>query len=187
MLIKQNLIAITKELCFYADVVKEEELCAVIPMLLHADRIFVAGSGRSGFVGRAFANRMMHLGLHMHVVGEATTPSIRKKDVLFIISGSGNTASHVNNARLAKAEGAAVITMTIFPNNKIGSMADACIVLPGKTDKIEDTGNQAESAQPAGNMFEQLSWFTCDSIAMELQKQLGQTQEQMHYRHANME
>lgn len=187
MSIKQNLTAITRELCSYAAMVNEEELSAVLPMLLQAERIFVAGSGRSGFVGRAFANRMMHLGLRMHVVGETTTPSIRSKDVLFVISGSGNTASHVNNARLAKAEGAAVITITIFPQNQIGSVADARIVLPGKTDKIEDTKHQAESAQPAGNMFEQLSWLTCDSIAMELQKQLRQTQDQMHYRHANME
>lgn len=31
--------------------------------ILKADRILVAGAGRSGFVARAFANRLMHMGL----------------------------------------------------------------------------------------------------------------------------
>lgn len=187
MIIKNNLKCICEELCRYADQVREEEITKAVVALRKAKRIFVGGSGRSGFVARAFANRMMHLGLQMYVVGETTTPSIRKGDVLFIISGSGNTASHVNNANLAKKEGATVITMTIFPENKIGSIADLSIVLPGKTDKIENSEKQASSIQPAGNMFEQLSWLTCDSIAIAMQKELQQTQDQMHYRHANME
>ncbi|MEG0736282.1 MAG: 6-phospho-3-hexuloisomerase [Longicatena sp.] len=182
----ESIVGIGQELATYATHIKEEELDTAISMLSKAKRIFVGGSGRSGFVARAFANRMMHLGITMYVVGETTTPSIRKDDVLFIISGSGNTASHVNNAFLANKEGAKVITITIFPQNKIGSVADACVVLPGKTDKIEDE-NQSESLQPAGNMFEQLSWLTCDAIAMSIQKERHQTQEQMHYRHANME
>ena len=187
MNLQETLVGICKELQTSAANVQDEQLTTAIGMLLEGKRIFVAGSGRSGFVARAFANRMMHLGLSMHVVGETTTPSIRNGDVLFVISGSGNTASHVSNANLAKSEGARVITMTIFPQNKIGSVADAIIVLPGKTDKIEDTTQQATSLQPAGNMFEQLSWLTCDCIAMGVQKELKQTQDQMHYRHANME
>lgn len=187
MSIKSDLKNITEELSRYADELHNEQCIQTVDMLSKAKRIFVAGSGRSGFVARAFANRMMHLGLTMYVVGETTTPSIRKDDVLFIISGSGNTASHVNNANLAKREGAHIITITIFPNHKIGSVADIIIELPGKTDKVEDITKQAISVQPAGNMFEQLSWLTCDCIAIAMQKELHQTQEQMHYRHANME
>lgn len=182
-----NLMSIAAELDHYAADIQSDELEAAVELLLSAKRIFAAGSGRSGFVCRAFANRMMHLGLHMHVVGETTTPSIRKGDVLFIISGSGNTASHVSNAVLARTEGASIITITIFPENKIGSQADVTIKLPGKTDKIEELQGQSVSAQPAGNMFEQLSWLTCDAIAMTLKERLHQSQDQMHYRHANME
>lgn len=184
---QENVKGISEELCSFADQIQQEELDAAIQMMLAAKRIFVAGSGRSGFVARAFANRMMHLGLSIYVVGETTTPSIRKDDVLFIISGSGNTASHVSNATLAKAEAAKIITITIFPNHKIGRIADIIVVLPGKTDKVIDASKQAVSLQPAGNMFEQLSWLTCDAIAMSVQEALNQSQDQMHYRHANME
>ena len=42
-----------------------------------ADRIFVAGKGRSGFVANSFAMRLNQLGEHAYVVGESTTPSIK--------------------------------------------------------------------------------------------------------------
>lgn len=52
--------------------------------ILKADRIFVAGAGRSGFVARAFANRLMHMGLTVFFVGEPTTPAIKAGDLLVI-------------------------------------------------------------------------------------------------------
>ena len=56
-----------------------------------ADRIFVAGKGRSGFVANSFAMRLNQLGEHAYVVGESTTPSIKEHDLFIIISGSGST------------------------------------------------------------------------------------------------
>ena len=50
--------------------------------IIKARHIFVAGAGRSGFVARGFANRLMHLGLEVFFVGEPTTPAIEKKDLL---------------------------------------------------------------------------------------------------------
>jgi len=44
-------------------------LRALEERLVAARRVFVAGAGRSGLVVRAFAMRLMHLGLHAHVVG----------------------------------------------------------------------------------------------------------------------
>ena len=61
--------------------------------IIKARHIFVAGAGRSGFVARGFANRLMHLGLEVFFVGEPTTPAIEKKDLLIISSGSGETDS----------------------------------------------------------------------------------------------
>jgi hypothetical protein len=42
---------------------------ALASQLLKADRVFVAGMGRSGFVMRGLAMRLRHLGLDAHVVG----------------------------------------------------------------------------------------------------------------------
>ncbi len=58
-----------------------------------ASRIFVAGAGRSGFVARGLANRLLHLGLAVSFLGEPTTPPVTAGDLLIVVSGSGRTAS----------------------------------------------------------------------------------------------
>ena len=45
--------------------------------ILSAERIFIAGKGRSGLQMKAFAMRLMHLGLSVRVVDEVTTPADR--------------------------------------------------------------------------------------------------------------
>ena len=126
--------------------------------IIKARHIFVAGAGRSGFVARGFANRLMHLGLEVFFVGEPTTPAIEKKDLLIISSGSGETDSLIVMANKAKEAGASVVTVTIHPEASIGKVCESCIVIPGATPKsnLEDT---SESAQPMGNAFEQMSWI----------------------------
>ena len=78
--------------------------------------------------------------------------------------------------------------MTIFPENTIGSLADAVIKIPGITSKSEnERDKEVVSIQPKGNSFEQLSWLIYDSIIIDLKKDTGQSEEQMFARHANLE
>lgn len=86
--------------------VKEEEIKALIESLLRLTdgrRLFVIGAGRSGLVGRAFAMRMMQLGLNAFVVGETTTPALEKGDLLMTISRSGRTRTVLETAKRYKA------------------------------------------------------------------------------------
>jgi 6-phospho-3-hexuloisomerase len=57
-----------------------------------ATRVFITGEGRSGFMAKAFAMRIMDLGLDVHVIGETTTPSVGPRDTLLAVSGSGTAA-----------------------------------------------------------------------------------------------
>ena len=50
--------------------------------ILNANRVFVAGAGRSGMMARCFAMRLMHMGLNAYMVGEVVTPSIAAGDLL---------------------------------------------------------------------------------------------------------
>ena len=84
---------ILEELMENAKQIRQEELEQFADKIQEGSRIFVAGAGRSGFVARAFSNRLMHLGLTVYFVGEPTTPSIQKGDLLVIVSGSGETGS----------------------------------------------------------------------------------------------
>ena len=81
--------------------VSQDEMEKFADAILKADRIFVAGAGRTGFVARAFANRLMHMGMTVFFVGEPTTPAIKAGDLLVIGSGSGETGSLVVMAQKA--------------------------------------------------------------------------------------
>lgn len=182
-----NLLAILNELSEDAMLVDGEQVEAVKQLIIGARRVFVAGAGRSGFAARGFANRLMHLGYSSYFVGEPTTPSIGKGDLLVIGSGSGETASLKAMVHKALEQGATLATLTIFPGNTIGSLASACIRIPGVTSKVEKEGGKAASIQTKGSSFEQLSWLIYDSIIIDLKRETGQSDEDMFARHANLE
>ena len=66
---------ILEELMENAKQIRQEELEQFADKIQEGNRIFVAGAGRSGFVARAFSNRLMHLGLTVYFVGEPTVPN----------------------------------------------------------------------------------------------------------------
>ena len=183
----RNLKLIIQELAENAKVIDNDQLIEAEKLIKEAGRIFIAGAGRSGFAARGFANRLMHLGFHSFFVGEPTTPSIQKGDLIVIGSGSGNTASLVSMAKKAKSQGAKLVTLTIFPENTIGSFADVIIQIPGVTSKADNEQKEPDSIQPKGNSFEQLSWLIYDSMIIDLKRETGQSEEQMFARHANLE
>ncbi|MDD1665656.1 MAG: SIS domain-containing protein, partial [Methanomicrobiales archaeon] len=57
-----------------ANGISDEEVEGLIREILNAKRVYIMGAGRSGLVARAFAMRLMHLGLISYVVGETVTP-----------------------------------------------------------------------------------------------------------------
>lgn len=184
----RELRAIIGELEEYSKKISGEEIEAVADILAKADRIFVAGAGRTGFASRGFANRLMHLGKQTYFVGETTTPSIKPGDVLLVGSGSGSTESLVAMAKKARRIGAQVVTVTMFPDHEIGREAAASIKIPGATPKKNpEDEDSAVSIQPMGTLFEQLCWLTYDSLVMALMDKLGMTAEEMFTRHANLE
>lgn len=183
---KAILSGILAELTENAKHIAPESLEQFASVLLAGKRIFVAGAGRSGFVARAFSNRLMHLGFTVYFVGEPTTPAITAGDVLVIGSGSGETGSLVVMAQKAHKIGARIATLTIHPEASIGRLADAAVVIPGATPKSE-LGDTVKSFQPMGNAFEQMSWLVCDAIVMILMDKLGRSADEMFRLHANLE
>jgi 6-phospho-3-hexuloisomerase len=68
-----------------------EAIKALLQKTIDSNHVFVMGAGRSGLVAKAFAMRLMQLGLSVYVVGEITTPAVLPQDVVIAISGSGET------------------------------------------------------------------------------------------------
>ena len=177
---------ILNELQESAKLIDEQELQEAKAFIMQANRVFVAGMGRSGYAARAFSNRLMHLGISTFFVGEATTPAIAKGDLLVIGSGSGTTGSLVSMANKAKDIGADIATITIFPQATIGKLAKVCIRIPGATPKSQEE-NVFQSKQPLGSAFEQMSWLVYDVLIQMIMGEKGISVEEMFSRHANLE
>jgi len=144
--------------------------------LAAADRVFVTGQGRSGLMAAAFAARLVHLDQRVHVVGSPTTPAADGGDVLVACSGSGRTRSTLLHAEQARAAGAEVWAITQNPSSPLAGAASSVIVIPA-----------VRSNQPGASVFEQALLLLLDSVILDLMAKLGETQETMRLRHANLE
>lgn len=180
------LLNIVDEISNFAKEIDINQINQFADEILKAKKIFVGGAGRSGFAARGFANRLLHLGFKVHFLGEVTTPPIGDGDLLIIGSGSGRTESLVSASNKALTMGAKVITVTISPENEIGSLSEVHIKIPGVT-RLSDGSSNLISIQPVGTVFEQLSWIVYDSVVLILLDKTNQNFDDLLKRHANIE
>jgi 6-phospho-3-hexuloisomerase len=171
----------------------EERVREVIKRILKANRIFVMGAGRSGLVMRAFAMRLMHLGFTTYVVGEIVTPAVREGDLVIVASGSGETLSVVNLAKIAKDIGAQLVLFTSNPESTMAKIADVVVAIKGRIshevmDYMErQLRGDYKSLTPLGTVFEILTLIVLDGMVAELIHLTHQTEEHMKSRHAVLE
>ena len=166
--------------------VDQDDVPALEQLIQQARRIFVAGTGRSGLCVRAFAMRLMHLGLSAYIVGNVTTPGITDSDLLLIGSGSGRTASLVQYATRAKALKVTVALITTSRQSPLGELADHIIEIHAPTPKSSVVA-RSFSIQPLGTLFEQTLGLLLDVISLQVMNELNVSAEQMFARHANLE
>lgn len=159
---------------------------AVCAAILAADRVFIAGKGRSGLQMRAFAMRLMHLGLTAHVVDDVTTPAIGAGDLLLIGSSSGRTGSLLRYLDTLRATGALMMAFTGAPESPIAEAAESIIHIPATNFKA---GRQTESDSVLvmGSLFEHCLGLLCDLIIIHLKAARGIEETTMNARHANLE
>ena len=158
----------------------------LVDLILGARRVFVAGAGRSGLAIKAFAMRLMHLGLDVYVVGETVTPAMTADDLLLIGSGSGETASLVAMAEKVRALKGRLALVTIVADSRIGRLADAVVVIPAPSPKARAL-HGITSVQPMGSLFEQSLLILLDVIVLRLMERQGRDSAAMFERHANLE
>lgn len=170
----------------------DREVEVMVESIQNAERIFLMGVGRSGLVAKAFAMRLVHLGLMAHVIGETTTPAIGKNDLLIAVSGSGTTNTVVKAVEIAKETGTKVLAITSYPNSALGKMADHIVKIEGRT-KVDVSTDElkreltGEQLTPLGTLFEDTVLIFFDGIIAKLMAKLGRHETYMKHRHAKLE
>ena len=173
----------------------EEDIANFIEIITTADNIFVTGAGRSGLAAKAFAMRLMHLGLSSYVVGETISPAINAGDCILAISGSGETNTIVTAAKISKKRGAKVLALTSYPESSLGQLADGIIHVKGRTKVEVDDENYLKrqikgnytSLTPLGTAFELTSLVFLDGLVSELMETMGKTEQDLKNRHTVLE
>jgi 6-phospho-3-hexuloisomerase len=182
--VTRNLSLVRNEIAEAAAGIDEQQLAVLASQILQADRVFVAGAGRSGLVLKMAAMRLMHLGLTVHVAGETTTPAIRSGDLLLVASGSGTTPGAVRSAETAAAAGARIAVVTTDAQSPLAETAGAVVIIPAarKTDH-----GSAVSRQYSGSLFEQVLLFALEAVFQTLWESADRPAEELWLRHANLE
>lgn len=173
----------------------DEDIKKFMEIILKSENVFVVGAGRSGLVGKAFAMRLMHLGISAYVVGETITPAINKDDAILAISGSGETNTIVSAAKTSKERGAKVLSFTSYVESSLGKLSDVSIYIQGRTKAESDDKNYLKrqidgnytSLTPLGTAFELTSLVFLDGIIAQLMNEMGETESDLKSRHAVIE
>lgn len=177
-----------------SDSLDPENIQQMNNVLKTSQNVFVMGLGRSGLMARAFAMRLMHLGISVYVVGETITPAITSEDCLLAISGSGETLSIISAAEMAQKRSAKIIAVTSYVDSTLGEMADLIVHIEGRT-KIDSEKNyltrqingKHQSLSPLGTLFEVTTLIFLDGIIAQLMVEMGKTEEDMKARHTVLE
>jgi 6-phospho 3-hexuloisomerase len=193
-LLKGAMFTITEHVEEVANSLEKKEVNSLVRRILKAKNVFVYGAGRSGLVARAFAMRLMHLGVNVYVVGAIVTPAIEKGDLVLLVSGSGESTSVVNSAKIAKNVGADVCLITSYPQSSIGKIADYTVTVKGRTKikgekdfLLRQMKGEHYTLAPLGTLFEVSVLVFLDSLIVELMGHLKITEDDMRVRHATIE
>jgi hexulose-6-phosphate isomerase (EC 5.-.-.-) len=177
-----------------------DQMKAFFEEIRSATRVYVTGAGRSGFVARAFAMRLMHVGYDAYVVGETITPAFQAGDLLVAFSGSGETHSILSICQTAKSLGGTVCLITASPDSSMSRVSD-CVVSLGDlsayynrdvhTYEVRQLAGKYRSVTsafaPLGTLFETLALVFSDAVISSLMEEHKEDLSRIRDRLTNME
>lgn len=185
---KKTLIEIAHQINKNAETLDFDKILKLVNLILKTKtehkKVFVYGAGRSGFIGRCFAQRLMHLDIESSFISDATTPHYTKDDILILISGSGETISPVAIAKKAREIGGKIVLFTTKSKSSIGKVSDLVIEIKGKS---KDVAMTKETLAPYTSLFDISTLSILDSIGSVLMDVLNVSEADINKRHASIE
>jgi 6-phospho-3-hexuloisomerase len=149
-----------------------------VDLIIGSSKVFIYGVGRSGLIAKAFAIRLVQMGLEVFFVGETVTPIVEEGNLVIIVSYTGETMSAIQTANIVRRVGAKVVTVTANHNSKLAAASNLVIEIhPLKDD-------DRKRLAPLGTLFEVATLIYLDGIVSTLMEKLGQGEGAMRKRHA---
>lgn len=115
------------------NLIEDSDLVKCIDILLQADKIIFLGIGGSSAVAQDAFHKFLRLGLNaihvkdmdmMNLYSAHTT----SKDVMFLVSHSGENREIINCAELAKENDAKIVALTSYKTSKLTKLADVSLL-----------------------------------------------------------
>ena len=185
---KKTLFEIANQININSEMLDFDKILKLVNLILKIktenNKVFVYGAGRSGYIGRCFAQRLMHLDINSNFISDATTPRYTKDDLLILISGSGETTSPVAIAEKAREIGGKVALFTTNIDSSIGKVSDILIELKGKS---KDAAVIKETLAPYTSLFDISTLSVLDAIGSVLMNLLNVTENDIDKHHASIE
>lgn len=145
-------------------------------LLDRSKKIFLAGTGRSGLVGRMFAMRLRQLGYESYVAGETITPPAEKGDIVIFISRSGERMSHIEIAKRLRKRKVKFLLITSSNDNTLSRNVDFKVEIP-----------EINSEQFGNSLFEQCVFIFLEGFILYLKKKNRISQKTFLKGHTNLE
>ena len=193
MNVKSSVQNIISEISSVMEEINENTAEEVISEILKANKIFIVGAGRSGLVGKAFAMRLMQIGLRVYVVGETITPSMEEGDLLIAISNSGETRSVCLASQIAMSIKGNIVGITSNKNSRLAKKATKSIIIDTKhrTDpnRFVQKGfhNEVPSFAPLGTLFEVSTFLFFEGLIGSLMERMNRKEEDLKKMHSVLE
>lgn len=183
-----------------ADAVEQEQVDCFLAEIMQAERVFVVGAGRSGFVAKAFAMRLMHLGFISYVVGETVTPAFHTNDTLVAFSGSGKTKSVMEACETTRNIGGHICLITGSRDSPMAELADCVVWLTTDEESCHIGSDHFDLRQlqgehrsisaectPLGTLFETSAMIFADSVISALIERKHCSIDEIMHRYTNMQ
>lgn len=158
--------------------IEDSKVDEIVSAIISAKKIFVYGVGRSGLVAQSFAVRLVQMDLDVHFVGDMTTPIVGEKDLVIIISNTGETMSAVQTANIVRRIGATVFSITSSAHSKLASASSIVLLIPPFKDE------KRKQLAPLGTLFELATAVVLDALVPVMMQRLNLTEASLRKRHA---
>lgn len=152
-----------------------------VTRIFSAKTIVLYGAGRVGLALQAFAKRLRHAGFNSFYLEDCTVPNTGSGDLFIIGSGSGNTASVVAVAEVARAKGLDLALLTTSSDSRLAEICHSVIKL-NAPNKVSHP-LESSSIQPMTTLFEQSLGILLDSIVLQIMEKTDQSSQALRERH----